>query len=115
MKKNPTNILDGIFWYLIYAMPFILYGLSFLSRTYTPVSLTAFFDFCGIDVSSSLVCSTLADIFGTSGIFPLFDDPVVFQIFAWFVNCMIIHLAVDFLLFIPRLCHKFIDILSEEK
>ena len=113
MKKHSLEILDNIFWYLIYALPFLWYGIAFLSRNYTPVSLGSFFDFVGFDVSSSITFTTLAELFGSSGILPLFDNPVVIQIFAWFVNCMIIHLAVDFLSFIPRLCHKFMDKLCQ--
>lgn len=113
MKKSLTKCLDGIFWYLIYALPFLWYGLGFLSHTYTPVSLSSFFEFVGFDVSSSITFTTLADIFGTSGVLPLFDNPVVIHIFAWFINCSIIHLAVDFLLFIPRLCHKWMDKLCQ--
>lgn len=112
-RRNFSHALDSIFWYIIYALPFLWYGLSFLSATYTPVGLGDFFNFVGFDISSSITFTTLAEIFGASGILPLFDNPVVIQIFAWFINCLIIHLAVDFLLFIPRLAHKFIGKITD--
>lgn len=106
-KRNFDNCIDKIFWYIIYALPFLWYGISFLSKTYTPVSMSDFFAFVGFDVTGSITFTTLSDLFGASGVLPLFANPVVIQLFSWFINCFIIHLAVDFLLFIPRIAHRF--------
>lgn len=107
-KRNFAFVIDSIFWFLVSAMPIVLYGLSFLSRNYTPVALDNFFTFIGAEQDTTVVYGVLLDIFGTSGVLPLFDSPEIFTILSYFVNVQIIHLAVDFLLFIPRLAHDFL-------
>lgn len=108
-KRNLTCVFDNIFWYTLYALPVIFYLFAFISRNYTPVAFDVFFDFIGVDVHTTLVYGTLLDLFGTSGVFPLFDNPTVFTVLTWFVNVFIIHLCIDFLLFIPRLAHKWMS------
>lgn len=108
-QRTLKSFFDKFFWFIVSAMPLIYYAFSFLSRAYTPVPLDQFFSVLGVKVESTLVYGTLLDLFGTGGICPLFDSPEIFSIMAWFVNVQLIHLAVDFLLFIPRLAHSFMD------
>lgn len=111
MRKRTINHLsDTIFWYLIYLLPVITYCVMLASRRGGDVvSISAWFDTLGIPVLSDLVSTTLAQIFGADGILPLYGSAVGIPIFSWYVSMMIIHLAVDVLLFIPRLAHKWID------
>lgn len=113
-KRNITCLFDNIFWYLIYSLPLWVYLISFavpsVSRV-LPDILSTF----GLGSSGSITYTTLADIFGAAGVLPLFDNSLTIQLFSWFINCMIIHIAVDFLLFIPRLCHKFMAFLTQDK
>lgn len=113
-KRNLTCIFDNIFWYLLYALPVIFYLFALMSRNYTPVAFDVFFDFIGVDVHTTLIYGTLLDLFGTSGTFPLFDDPTIFTVLTWFVNVFLIHIAVDVLLFIPRWCHHLMDVWSSK-
>lgn len=105
-KRNFEHAIDLLFWYFIYSAPLLLYLVSLFSHS--PISLVEWFVTLGFDVSQSITYTTLVDIFGTSGILPMFSSPVPFAIFAWFINCVVIHLAVDFLLFIPRLAHSWL-------
>lgn len=58
--------------------------------------------------TDNLIVNTLGDIFGTGGIMPLFDNDTPFIIFAWFIGVYLLHLLVDFILFIPRIAHKWL-------
>lgn len=104
-KRNFSSALDSLFWWFFALFPVILYAFSFLSHTYTPVTFSEFLSFIGVKVDTTLVFGTLLDLFSSSGVFPLFDSPEIISCLAWFINVEIIHLAVDFILFIPRLCH----------
>lgn len=108
-KKTISNLADTIFWYILYILPVILYALSWINRMQEPLAMQAFFDFVGIDVSNTIVFSTLTELFGSSGIMPLFASNVPFVFLTWFVDMVIVHLIVDFLLFIPRLAHKWMS------
>ena len=112
-KKTVNHLADTIFWYLLYFLPVITYLIYIMCIGGTDVNIINFADFfssigLGI-VESNVIVSTLSSIFGSSGVLPLFNTSVPFIIFGWFIGMYIIHLAVDFLLFLPRLCHKYMD------
>lgn len=112
-KRTISNFADTIFWYLVYMLPLIAYLLYLIAEPASGTSLvsfTSFFDVIGIGfVSDNIVITALKDLFGAGGILPLFSSDVPFIIFGWFICTFICHLAVDFILFIPRLCHKFFN------
>lgn len=112
-KRTISNLADTIFWYLVYLLPVIGYLLYLIAEPASGTSLVtfdSFFSNIGLGlVSDNVVVSTLKDIFGTGGILPLFTTDTPFIIFGWFVCTFITHLAVDFLLFIPRLAHKWLN------
>lgn len=112
-KRTVNHLADTIFWYLIYFLPvlgYLLYLIAEPSNGTNLVSFSAFFDSIGIGfVSDNIIINSLKDIFGTGGVFPLFSTDIPFDIFGWFICTFIVHLAVDFLLFIPRLAHKWLN------
>lgn len=112
-KRTISSLADTIFWYLVYLLPVIGYLLYLIAEPASGTSLVSFdifFTNIGLGlVSDNVVVSTLKDIFGTGGILPLFTTDTPFIIFGWFVCTFITHLAVDFLLFIPRLAHKWMN------
>lgn len=112
-KRTISNLADTFFWYLVYLLPVIGYLLYLIAEPASGTSLVtfdSFFSNIGLGlVSDNVVVSTLKDIFGTGGILPLFTTDTPFIIFGWFVCTFITHLAVDFLLFIPRLAHKWLN------
>lgn len=59
--------------------------------------------------ANNIIFTSLSSIFGASGVVPLFAGNGVLMYFSYFVTCMIIHLAVDVLLFIVRLAMKWFD------
>lgn len=117
-KKTVNHVADTIFWYLIYFLPVIVYLLYMLSSPGTGTNIiefSQFFESIGFGfVSDNIIISSLTSIFGQGGILPLFTTNTPFIIFSWFISAFLCHLLVDFLLFIPRLCHKYLKVFYQE-
>lgn len=112
-KRTINNIADKLFWLVVALLPLVLYALQFFAYELNAITdFQSFYDYMtnfGI-IGDSVVVSALTDIFGVGGVLPMFSAnsaPLLFL--AWFVQVEIVHLAVDFLVFIPRLSHKFMD------
>ena len=115
-KRVVSHVADTVFWYLLYFLPVLAYLLFLIAE---PASGTAvidfmtFFESLGLGfVSDNVIISSLSCIFGTDGVFPIFSTDVPFVIFTWFIGTYILHLAVDFILFIPRFAHKWLNKLT---
>lgn len=124
-KKTVNHLADTIFWYLLYFLPIMISILSSI----TSLSAEGFWsfwleeqDYTSLPFSSVIihvingagmfaqgpVYDTLVAIFdGVDGIFPVLGaDGFLIQYMNYFVTVYLMHLMVDFILFIPRLCHK---------
>lgn len=113
-KKTISNLVDHAYWLLVAILPILVYAFTCLSYELStssdtlPTFAQMLSDF-GI-LETSICYTVLSDIFGSSGILPLFaSDSVVLLFLSYFVTVEIVHLAVDFLLFIPRLSHKWME------
>lgn len=107
-KRNLMCLFDTIFWYIIYALPFLSWLLMLWGGgVNAPPAFSSWID--DMDVTfSSFIFINLKSVFGSSGILPLFDDSILYC-FNWFISCVIIHIMVDVLLFIPRLSHNWLE------
>lgn len=110
-KRNLIFFFDTVFWYLLYFFPVIVYLIVVVPFSgYNIIPFATCFENIGLGfVSDNVVITSLRSIFGSGGVFPLFSTDTPFIIFAWFICTYIAHLAVDFLLFIPRLAHKWLN------
>lgn len=109
-KKTVNHLADTIFWYVVYFLPIIIYLLIFYRQGATNITFEAIFDAYGLGITeNNIIVTTLNSIFGANGILPLFKDIGIIYMLAWFSSCLIIHLAIDVLLFIVRLAHKWIN------
>lgn len=114
-KRTIKNIADQLFWLIVALMPLVVFLVQHLAYELTSAadSLPTFLEFMqGFGISTdSIVYSVLADLFGFDGIMPFFtqDNNTVLLFMSYFVTVQIVHLAVDFILFIPRLCHKWME------
>ncbi|MBQ4541306.1 MAG: hypothetical protein IJA23_00480, partial [Clostridia bacterium] len=59
-------------------------------------------------LTDNIVLTTLTSLFGFGGVLPLFLTNDILIYFTYFISVYIIHLCVDFVLFIPRLSHKWL-------
>ena len=117
-KRNFSFAVDLIIWAIITMLPIIFYLFSFTAYDLSTVSsLPTFADFLSSNfsvITDSVIYTGLVDLFGSTGILPLIDSNAVFMYFSWFIITEIVHLAVDFLVFIPRLAHKFMHKLYDD-
>lgn len=109
-KKTISHVADTIFWYLIYFLPVIFYLIFTLSLEpvlTNVINFETYFASVGFGFATdNVVVNTMISLFGVNGVLPIFSTNVPFIIFSWFICTYILHLMVDFLIFIPRLCHK---------
>lgn len=110
-KRTVNHVADTIFWYVIYFLPIMAYLIYLVALNGTaPMSIGAFFEDIVYSVfPGNPVSTALQSIFGESGVLPFFESGFtwILDFFAWFVGVYLCHLAVDFLLFIPRIAHKY--------
>ena len=117
-KRTMSAIADHLYWLLVALLPLVCYLIQFLSYELTSItdSLPTFLSFMqsfGIS-TDSIIYPVLDDLFGANGILPMFSagSNAVLLYLSYFVMVQIIHLAVDFLVFIPRLSHKWMEKLT---
>lgn len=113
-KKTIYRVADTIFWYLLYFLPILCY---FILLAIGQVStLGQVFSVLGLNVvTDGTIYTSLNSIFGTGGILPLFTETGLLQFFTYFISVYIAHLFVDFLLFIPRIAHKWMSKAYQEE
>lgn len=120
-KRTIANLVDSVFWFLVAILPLALYLITCLSYKLqsSTDTLTAFLPFMknlGL-MDSGIIYNSLSDLFGTGGILPLFsaENNAILVFLSYFVSVEIVHLAVDFLLFIPRLGHKYMNTFTQNE
>lgn len=118
-KRTIANLVDSAFWFLVAILPLALYLITCLSYKLqsSTDTLTAFLPFMknlGL-MDSGIIYNSLSDLFGSGGILPLFsaENNAILVFLSYFVSVEIVHLAVDFLLFIPRLAHKYMNTFTQ--
>lgn len=116
-KRTIICFFDTIFWYLVYMLPLIVWLVLLCRNAFDPnITMQYVFDTMGLGiVNDNVILTSLIGIFGVGGVFPLFANNAILVYGTWFIATMILHLAVDFLLFIPRLCHKWMGELTNVK
>ena len=108
-KRTINHFFDNVFWYILYILPLILIALTFY-RTGSLVNLSTCFSELGLSVfTSNTIYTTFIDLFGSAGVLPLFSQPVIFEILTYFVSVFLLHMAVDFILFIPRIAMHWLE------
>lgn len=108
-KNNVLLIVDKMFWSLVYILPLIAF-IIMLWHNPTTTSIESVFSSIGLGiVNDNIILTTLIDIFGAGGVFPIFTTNDFF-IYLTYMSCVIIlHLVVDFLLIIVRWAHSCLD------
>lgn len=113
-KRNVSYLADTIFWYLLYFLPVIAFGIMLAVGQVT--TFDSALSTLGLTIDeSSIAYTTLSSIIGAGGILPMFASPGIIKFFVWFINVLIAHLLVDFILFIPRIAHKWMSYFYQDK
>lgn len=104
-KRTIKCLVDEIFWSLIYILPLIAMALV-TYRTGAFVGVSESMSAIGFNiVENNFVFTCLNNIFGANGIVPLLSSDIL-SFLSYFVCAWLIHLAVDFLLWLPRWFHS---------
>lgn len=116
-KRTVNHLADTIFWYFLYFLPVIAYLLFTFVEPGTAtaiVDIPTFFNQMGVGfVTDNLIFTSIDGLFGQNGILPFWTTQTPTLIFTWFITVYIAHLVVDFLLFIPRLAHKWLKAFTQ--
>ena len=110
-KRTIKHLFDNIFWYVVYLLPVIFCMFTWKSSD-VAVSIIMVFDnmVAGFAISpSNIIFQCLYTLFGPTGILPLFADSGIILVCTYFISCLIIHLAVDVLLFLVRWAHNMME------
>lgn len=107
-KQAVKNRCSVVFWWLIKMFPLICYALQFFLRVGTPESSLYTFLSTNLEfITGNVVYSTLAEIFGADGFFPMFAaNSGILIYFSYFVFVEFVHILVDVLVFLPVVCRK---------
>lgn len=112
-KKTVKCVADTIFWYLLYFLPVVCYVAYMIAEPSSGTTIVQFGDFmtrAGFGIlADNVVFDTLDKLLGQGGVLPLFSNETPMQFLAYFVSVYLAHLIIDFVLFIPRLCHKWLN------
>lgn len=107
-KRTIKTLADTIFWYALYFLPIIVLLITCIHNPITSVSNVI--NTLGLNVlQDSIVFTSLSSIFGTGGVLPFFQSPDILIFFTYYICVYILHLLVDFVIFIPRIAHKWLN------
>lgn len=109
--------LDKTFWWIVALLPVLCYILyvgfgdvrTSTGSLYTLPDFFVSFIMNGVGFSGNVVWKALSEIFGSSGVFPIFVSDSPLFLFNWFIWVELFHLFFDVIVFIPRLAHKWIS------
>lgn len=116
-KNRFSYKLDKIFWWIVALLPVLCYILyvgfgdvkTSTGSLYTLPDFFATYILNGTGFSANVIWTTLAEIFGSGGVFPIFTTDSSLYIFNWFIWVELFHVFFDVIVFIPRLAHKWIS------
>ena len=107
-KRTLSYIAEKLMWLIIVMLPFLMLVCIWAKNGNTATSLADVMQYFGIS-DNNVIYTSLTGLFGTGGVMEFFNTPDFMLYFTYFVIVEIVHLAVDFLVFIPRLAHKFLN------
>ena len=111
-KKTLNRFFDYFFWFLLGVVPLILYVVYVAKNGNFDFTIIDMFESIGFGLvvdSSNVVYTALSSIFGVGGILPFISSNGLLYFLSYFIIVFILHLFIDFVLFIPRLAMKWLD------
>lgn len=106
--RTIETIIDRGFWALVLMMPVLAYLILCLHNTTDFVTVLSQFNV----TDTNVIYTSLVSLFGSNGYLPFLDttnDNVLLLYMAYFFCIELIHIIVDVLLFIPRICVGILD------
>lgn len=106
--KTIEVLIDRIFWALVLLMPIFAYVI--INHHGSTDFLTVLNQFNILE--TNIIYEGIVMIFGSNGYIPFFDETQVNSILlymSYFVFIEFIHIVVDVILFIPKICVEILD------
>ena len=120
-KRTIKFISDKLLWLTAMLIPLIyclVVNLHY-TETHTPISLLQIFtnaEYGFAIANDNLILTTLNGLFGASGTLPLWTvDSYVPYFVTYLAIVVIVQLAYDVLIFVPKLAHKWIHTLTQDE
>ena len=111
-KRTIKRLADTIFWYGLYFLPILVLILTSIHNPITSVSNVI--NTLGLNIlQDNIIFTTLSSIFGVGGVLPFFQSSDILIFFTYYICVYILHLLVDFVIFIPRLAHKWLNYFTQ--
>lgn len=109
-KRNIAYLFDNLMWFIIYLLPIFAY--LFALKVDSSLDFASFLtsNFMSFNLGNSLFAN-FSDIFHLSYFFDMLDyGSTGFECYIfYFIVANFMHLVVDILLFLPRVCHNLIS------
>ena len=121
-KRNIVKVADTIFWYALYFLP-VLFGLITLlngsDSFWASMQERSLFDimdrfFVEFGMGFTVIYESLSSLSNVISV-DWAGNECILYFFSWFVSMYILHLFVDFILFIPRIAHKWMKDCTEQE
>lgn len=90
--------IDSLFWFIIAILPIITYFLFNLNPNANSIDFINFLDSFSFGFVEDILNNIFIDSYSLPGILT--------KCLSWFVSVEIIHVFVDFIVFIPRFAHR---------
>lgn len=111
-KRTIKRLADTIFWYGLYFLPILILIITSIHNPITSVSNVI--NTLGLNIlQDNIIFTTLSSIFGVGGVLPFFQSADILIFFTYYISVYILHLLVDFVIFIPRLAHKWLNYFTQ--
>lgn len=115
-KRTVKCIADTCFWYVLYFLPVIAYGLFLFIHpsnaeggAISPINFEQFLTDVGFTIATdNVIYTVIQDLFYTGGVLPFFNTTAPVIILSWYVGMVLLHLCIDFVLFIPKLAQRWL-------
>lgn len=125
-KRTIKNMASTIFWYILYFLPVlvsIIYvfktsGFFFSAEGDNFISIPYLIDILGdnsLHINEGIIYESLMALFSIAdGVLPLMVGDIWASYLSWFVGMYLCHIAVDIILFVPKLAHKWMKGLTQQ-
>lgn len=121
-KRTVKNIASTIFWYVLYFLPVLVSIIYFIKASgidpngypIYPQVYDVLLD-NGLFIEDGIIFTSLIELFHIdNGILPLLPADYWASYLSWFVSIYLCHIAVDIILFVPKLAHKWMNGLTQQ-
>lgn len=99
------HICDNVYWYVLYLLPVILFVVYWILGN--TGSISDVMSLAKLDiVSDNYIYTGLVNMFGSTGIMPIFADNSLLMYGSYFITIFFVHLVADILLWPFRAMHR---------